>query len=253
LNAATETEDNMTIEMCVAYCAGLGYSIAGTQFGTQCFCDNEIIDGGTQAPETDCSTPCAGDNTEICGNGNRNSVYSNVTGAMTVLQPPFPQTTGLPGSWSYVGCLVDNFNGVRVFPYQLDFPTNASADVCTTACQAFGFPAAGIEYAFQCFCGDMSDVYFAQAQGGGQIVPDSQCTLTCPGNPQYNCGDGNRLTFYNWTGPPLYTWHEPTGADMGEYSLLIGGVVVPLMTSANINGKIVSRYHLEFLSCCSQV
>lgn len=242
----------MTIEICVAYCAGQGFSIAGTQFGTQCFCDNEIVDGGTQAPESDCSMPCAGDNTEICGNGNRNSVYSNVTGAMTVLQPPFPQTTGLPGSWSYVGCLLDNFNQQRVFPYMIEYPTNATADLCLSTCQEFGFPAAGIEYGFQCFCGDMSDVYFAQAQGGGQIEPDSQCTITCPGNRQYVCGDGNRLTFYNWTGPPLYTWHQPTGVNMGEYSLLIGGVVVPLMTSANINGKIVSPFYLMILHGCLQ-
>jgi hypothetical protein len=96
----------------------------------------------------------------------------------------------------------------------------------------------------------MSDVYFAQAQGGGQIVPDSQCTVTCPGNRQYICGDGNRLTFYNWTGSPMYTWHKPTGVDMGQYSLLIGGVVVPLLTSANINGKIVSS---SFIWCFSMV
>lgn len=240
----------MTIEMCVAYCAGLGYSIAGAQYGTQCYCDNDIVAGGTQAPNSDCSMACAGDSTEICGNGNRNSVYSNVTGNLTVLQPPYAQTTGLPGSWTYVGCLEDNYNQTRVFPYELDLPNNATADICLTYCSDYGFPAGGIEYAYQCFCGDMSDVYFAQSYGGGTIYPDSQCTLTCPGNEQYICGDGNRITFYNWTGTPLYTWHEPTGANQGTYSLLIGGVVVPLMTSANINGKIVgsNKLYRELIS-----
>jgi hypothetical protein len=230
----------MTVEMCVAYCAGLGYSVAGVQYGTQCYCDNQIVAGGTQAPDSDCSMACAGDATEKCGNGNRNSVYSNVVGNLTVLQPPFVQKTGLPGNWQYVGCLQDNFNQQRVFPYQLDLPTNATAETCLTACSNYGYPAGGIEYGYQCFCGDMSDVYFAQSLGGGVIEPDSQCTVVCPGNEQYICGDGNRISFYNWTGTPLYNWHQPTGVNQGEYSLLIGGVVVPLMTSANINGKIVS-------------
>jgi len=231
----------MTIETCIAWCSGQGYTVVGLQYGTQCFCDNEIVAGGTQAPESDCSDPCGGDNTEICGNGNRNSVYSNVTGPLTVLQPPYAQNTSLPGSWEYVGCLVDNVNQIRVFPYMLELPTNCTADICLSLCAEYGFPAGGIEYAYQCFCGDMSDVYFAQSYGGASIVPDSQCTLTCPGNEQYICGDGNRITFYNWTGAPISNWAKPTGVNQGTYSLLIGGVVVPLMTSANINGKIVSR------------
>ena len=236
----------MTIEMCVSYCAGLGYTVAGAQYGTQCFCDTEIINGGVQAPETDCNMPCGGNGSEMCGAGNRDSVYSNVTGNLTVLQPAYAQTKGLPGSYTYIGCLVDNFNGQRVFPYELDFKTNATADLCLSSCQAFGFPSGGVEFGYQCFCGDWSDVLFAQSLGGGQIQPDSQCTMPCPGNQQYICGDGNRITFYNWTGTPLYNWHYPTGPDMGEYSLLIGGLVVPLMTSVNINGKIVSQVTLVF-------
>jgi hypothetical protein len=35
----------------------------------------------------------------------------------------------------------------------------------------------------------------------------------------------------------LYTFNFPTGTAAGEYSLLIGGVVVPLMTTQGINGK----------------
>jgi hypothetical protein len=53
------------------------------------------------------------------------------------------------------------------------------------------------------------------------------------------CGSGNLLTYYAWNGAqPLYEWSTPTGNAAGEYSLLIGGVVVPLMTAQNINGKV---------------
>jgi hypothetical protein len=47
--------------------------------------------------------PCGGNSAEICGAGNRMSVYSNQT--LTVYPPAIPQTTGLPGSWVYQGCL----------------------------------------------------------------------------------------------------------------------------------------------------
>ena len=47
------------------------------------------------------------------------------------------------------------------------------------------------------------------------------------------------LTYYSWVGDePLYTWEFPEGNDAGEYSLLIGGVVVPLMTAQVITGKV---------------
>jgi hypothetical protein len=53
------------------------------------------------------------------------------------------------------------------------------------------------------------------------------------------------LTYYAWEGTnPLYSWDFPTGIDAGEYSLLIGGVVVPLITSQVVTGKVtfVEKY-----------
>lgn len=47
------------------------------------------------------------------------------------------------------------------------------------------------------------------------------------------------MSYYAWDGPePLYSFDFPTGAEAGEYSLLIGGVVVPLMTSQVVTGKV---------------
>jgi len=60
----------------------------------------------------------------------------------------------------------------------------------------------------------------------------------CSGNGSYLCGSGNLMTYYSYQGTtPLYTFNFPTGNAAGEYSLLIGGVVVPLMTTQGINGK----------------
>ena len=62
--------------------------------------------------------------------------------------------------------------------------------------------------------------------------------MACSGDPRYLCGAGNLLSVYTWTGTPLYTWHTPQGGAAGQYELLIGGVVVPLITSQTITGKV---------------
>ena len=60
----------LTIESCVATCVSKGYSVAGLEYSSQCFCGNDIQNGGALATsDTDCSLTCSGNNKEICGNG----------------------------------------------------------------------------------------------------------------------------------------------------------------------------------------
>ena len=94
---------SLTVESCVQSCYGQGYSVAGMEYSTQCFCGNAIYAGGALASsDTDCNMACGGNAKEKCGAGNRLSVYSN--GTITTYQPPVPQTSDLPGSWTYDGC-----------------------------------------------------------------------------------------------------------------------------------------------------
>ena len=93
----------LTVEFCVQSCYQLGYSVAGMEYSTQCFCGNAIYSGGTLASsDTDCNMACGGNAKEKCGAGNRLSTYSN--GTITTYQPAVAQTSGLPGSWTYDGC-----------------------------------------------------------------------------------------------------------------------------------------------------
>jgi WSC domain len=92
-----------SVETCIQACIGLGYTIAGVEYGTQCFCDNVMKNGPVRAPETDCSFPCPGNPSEKCGAGNRLNVYN--TGNLTIYSVPVTQTTNLPGSWQYSGCI----------------------------------------------------------------------------------------------------------------------------------------------------
>jgi hypothetical protein len=94
----------LTQQSCVETCASAGYIIAGMEYSVQCFCDNAIYNGGALAPEqTDCDDACSGDSNEICGGGDRLTVYS--IGTPQVFQPPAAQTAGLPANWAYQGCL----------------------------------------------------------------------------------------------------------------------------------------------------
>ena len=74
------------------------------EYADECYCGNAIIAGGKlAAADTDCSMNCAGNAAEKCGAGNRMSVYN--TGTLSTVAPPKTQMTGIPGSWTYQGCL----------------------------------------------------------------------------------------------------------------------------------------------------
>lgn len=259
LNYQQPDNQENTVEACTATCASLGYTIAGLEYAVQCFCDNFLYNGAALATDqTTCSTPCPGNAAEMCGAGSRLSLYS--TGPLRIHQPPAVQTVGLPSGWVYQGCLQDNIPSaqdaneiVSTFPYMVWNNASNTPEACITQCQAFGYNAAGLEYGSQCFCGDVENIQVASQPGVStnpdatqyytrsatpQIVADSQCNSVCSGNGSYLCGSGNLLTYYAWEGPePLYTFGFPTGNTAGEYSLLIGGVVVPLITTQGVNGK----------------
>ena len=75
------------------------------------------------------------------------SIYSS--GTLKVIQPPAAQTTGLPGSWTYKGCITEGANA-RVFKYQIVDATGTTATSCLTQCQKFGFMVGAIEYGQEC-------------------------------------------------------------------------------------------------------
>lgn len=99
-----EQPDNqqLTVESCISTCAGMNYTVVGLEFGVQCFCGDMIVNAGALAQnQGDCSMQCAGNPSEICGAGNRMSIYH--TGNLTTLGLPATQTSGLEG-WTYMGC-----------------------------------------------------------------------------------------------------------------------------------------------------
>lgn len=52
-----------------------GYQYAGTQYSSECWCGNSYGLYGVK-PTNECNMPCAGNEGEMCGGANRNSVYT---------------------------------------------------------------------------------------------------------------------------------------------------------------------------------
>ncbi|ETN45954.1 uncharacterized protein HMPREF1541_00136 [Cyphellophora europaea CBS 101466] len=222
--------DALTIENCVQTCASQGMTVVGLEYSKQCFCGSSIINAGTLAnADSDCAMTCSGNSSEVCGGSNRMSIFA--TGNMTILPVPTIQRTNLPANWAYQGCLNDNGNS-RVLPHQIDMRTNMTATNCLALCGQFGYSAAGLEYGQQCFCGDDTD----RIASGATYQPDAQWSFPCSGDPTTLCGAGLLLSYY--TQPPVDVWQFPTGNGAGVYEFLIGGTVIPLITSANRNGKV---------------
>ncbi|KAA1470743.1 copper radical oxidase [Dentipellis sp. KUC8613] len=220
---------NTTVESCVNDCSAQNFTLAGIEFSTQCFCGDNLIEGAVEAPDSDCSMGCGGNATEACGGPNRLSVYTS-TGNVTAFPVPTAQNTSLPGKWEYKGCLAEPVPN-RVFPWQIFNTNNNSAEACLNQCAAFGYPAAGMEFGDECYCGDVEDI---QATGA-QFAPETDCNIACSGDPIHLCGGGSRLNAYFWNGT-LNDWHTPD--NIGRYEYFVGGLVVPLIATVGINNKV---------------
>jgi len=104
LNHQQADNNENTLQVCVAACAAAGYTIAGAEYGVECYCDDAIYNGGALAAnQADCNMACPGNTAEDCGAGNRLTLFS--IGTPQAYAAPAPQVSGLPTGWTYSGCI----------------------------------------------------------------------------------------------------------------------------------------------------
>ncbi|PFH61687.1 hypothetical protein XA68_16570 [Ophiocordyceps unilateralis] len=60
---------------CVDYCRAAGHGLAGTEYGGQCYCGNDLF-GSKKLDEAQCDMTCEGDRSALCGGSWALSVYS---------------------------------------------------------------------------------------------------------------------------------------------------------------------------------
>jgi hypothetical protein len=92
------TSSSLTPSACATTCSSKGYSIAGVEYGQECYCSNSIVtssspSSGQSANAGDCNMACAGDSTQKCGAGNRLQIF---------------RRSNLPSGWSSLGCYTDS-------------------------------------------------------------------------------------------------------------------------------------------------
>jgi len=79
LSAQEPDSNSLTVEGCISICINNGYSIAGVEYATQCFCDS-VMSGTTQVSLglsiARCHSPCSGNANESCGGQNKIEIYS---------------------------------------------------------------------------------------------------------------------------------------------------------------------------------
>ncbi|KAG8954322.1 hypothetical protein FRC03_011505, partial [Tulasnella sp. 419] len=166
----------VSVNTCVAECNTRGFKYAGLEFAKECWCGNALNAPSLRA-ESSCSTPCQGDNTQICGGGNLISLYAKNTDI---------------SSYSYLGCYTD-VSSPRTLPDYKVSSTSMTHNFCKTTCVLNGYPFAGIEAGNECWC--------ASALTKGSKVADTDCKTPCTGDSTKTCGGGWRLTVFGPSAP----------------------------------------------------
>ncbi|KAK7458254.1 WSC domain-containing protein [Colletotrichum acutatum] len=174
-------DSKMSVLQCTNACQAAGYSLAGVEYSSECYCDNQLRNTGSSGFDG-CNMLCSGNSSEYCGGPNRINVYQ------ASAKPKTPSV--LPSGWTDKGCLKDNVLG-RALTVNVDVvggTQNMSVGGCVSACTAAGYPIAGVEYSQECWCD-------SQIINGGVAASDG-CDMPCKGNTAEFCGGSNRLNIY---------------------------------------------------------
>ncbi|KAK1834732.1 putative fungistatic metabolite [Podospora conica] len=211
----------MSVDRCTAACANTGFPLAGVEYGSECFCDHVISNGG--APATGCNMVCNGNSSEFCGAGGRLNVYTRealtlTTGitatansSTTTQTGPLPTGPSQPetvGNYVWAGCRTEAV-GKRALSGAGFTSDTMTLEACREFCSAFAY--FGVEYARECYCGN-------ELNTGSVLTLAAECSYVCSGNPFQYCGQGNRLSVYqkdgallssSTSGPPASTTSTP--------------------------------------------
>ncbi|CAG8979221.1 hypothetical protein HYALB_00011278 [Hymenoscyphus albidus] len=79
LQGASLERGDMTIDSCIDFCVQQGFDLAGVEYGKQCFCGHpgDVANDRKPVPGLlrDCSQPCSGNPSQVCGNFGLLSLY----------------------------------------------------------------------------------------------------------------------------------------------------------------------------------
>ena len=73
--AAVTSSVFMTVERCANYCIDSGFTIFGLEYGSECYCGNDLARSSYVAYPPECDMSCSGKEGETCGGKDRLSLY----------------------------------------------------------------------------------------------------------------------------------------------------------------------------------
>ncbi|KAI1853724.1 hypothetical protein JX266_001708 [Neoarthrinium moseri] len=179
----TFSSDTMSIESCTATCRQKGYRLAGLEYSRECWCANSLSSGASFMAAADCnSTPkmiCSGNQTQWCGAPNLLTIWNDTSSIV-----------GTSKTIVYNGCYSE-ING-RLLNKDSYANSTVSVDQCAAYCQAKNYAFAGMEYAGECYCGNIPPPKTLAAD-------EKSCNMPCKGNPSQTCGGSSRISVWNNT------------------------------------------------------
>ncbi|KAJ8111688.1 hypothetical protein OPT61_g5771 [Boeremia exigua] len=198
LQGASFADGSQDAEECIAFCDDAGYSVAGTEYSSECYCGNAIADTGGPAPNGEgCNMACSGAPGEACGGPNRLSVYERTA------TPPAPSAPvvddGSAYIWVALGCYSD-LTYARILSQAVGVQgggQNNTAQSCTDECRKQNFQYAGTEYSSECYCGNTLN--------NGHTPANDGCNMKCTGNNRQICGGPDRINIYEYVPRPTST------------------------------------------------
>lgn len=162
------SSDSNTIELCTQTCVDQGYTVAGMEFGSRCYCGNNLGYKATPVIDSSCASACPGNSSEICGGSNRLSLFSNgrpsVNGA--------PGTPEDVGAFTYLNCYTEASSG-RALSGKGSSGSFVDLEYCADFCSAYKY--FGTEYGNECYCGN-------SLGAGASVVLSGDCSMTCSNN-----------------------------------------------------------------------
>ncbi|PVF98143.1 WSC-domain-containing protein [Serendipita vermifera] len=196
LDHGAGSADDMTPAKCQSLCEADGFSLAGVEYGRECFCGNTIM-GNNRPSANICTMTCSGDSSQKCGGPDAINIY---------VKDNYPYTVG-PAS------VLPSYNGYDVTQCWQDPSSNRllkqgpatsipydqmTVQKCIDGCAAAGFSSAGVEYGGECYCDNVT-------YPPGQSQPISECNMGCKGDGSEICGGPNRILIYYKNPAPVFT------------------------------------------------
>ena len=113
----SKSQENNSKKHCIEKCKHEGYSLAGMQYGYECFCGDKSIKDLTnfKIEEEKCNKKCPGAPNEICGGYLTMNIYH--TGS--VPSKPGPSVLPVPGKkiFTYYEGIILLFDKIEIVPF----------------------------------------------------------------------------------------------------------------------------------------